>query len=271
MAARMDERENLTNGHPYRDEDFDLYALGVLEGDERSAIESHIASCSACAAKLAEARGRIALLSLSAPPREPSLAVRQRLLDQIRAERAPSRESASARIERPPARWWNFVWAAAATALAILTVFLWVTNDQLHRQLDQQEAAARQQIAAMQRARAIANLLVSPQTVTVNLSPKAPNATEPGRVLYNANQGGLIYVGTLPQLAAGKSYELWVIPQTGNPIPAGVFAPQPDGEANVVLPKIPAGVSAKAFAVTVEPAGGKDQPTGPMAQVGAAL
>ena len=261
----------MTNEHPYREEDFDLYALGVLEGDEISGIDSHIATCSACAKKLADARGRIALLSLTAPPQEPSIAVRQRLLDQIREERAATRESPAPRAERAPVRWWNLAWGSAALALVVFTIFLWVANDRLRHQLEDQQASAKQQMAMMERARAIAALLSSPQTVTVNLAPKAPVATEPGRVLYNERQGALIYAGTLPQLAADKSYELWVIPQTGNPIPAGVFSPKPDGDADVVLPKIPAGVSAKAFAVTVEPLGGKDQPTGPLAQVGAGI
>jgi hypothetical protein len=29
----------MTNGHPTREEDFDLYVLGALEGDEKQAIE----------------------------------------------------------------------------------------------------------------------------------------------------------------------------------------------------------------------------------------
>ncbi len=155
--------------------------------------------------------------------------------------------------------------------LQFSAVYLWNSNNVLQQELDRQEAAAKQQMVLTERARSISALLISPQTVTATLAPKAPVATESGRVFYNSQQGALIYVGSLPQLAADKSYELWVIPQTGNPIPAGVFAPQPNGDATVVLPKIPAGVSAKAFAVTIEPVGGTAAPTGPMAQVGSGL
>jgi len=261
----------VTNEHPYREEDFDLYALGVLEGDELRGIESHVSSCAACARKVVEARGRIAMLAFSAKPQEPSLAVRQRLLARVRAEANPAPGSAVVRTERALSRFWNFAWGTVALALAIFAVYLWKSNKIVQQELDRQEAAEKVQMALTERARAIVALLTSPQTVTVNLAAKPPIATEPGRVMYNSKQGALIYVGTLPQLAAGKSYELWVIPQTGNPIPAGVFSAQPNGEANVVLPRIPAGVSAKAFAVTIEPAGGTAAPTGPMAQVGTAL
>jgi len=45
---------NPMSAHPTREEDFDLYALGALEDDEKLAIESHVSACSDCARKLAE-------------------------------------------------------------------------------------------------------------------------------------------------------------------------------------------------------------------------
>src|SRR5579862_7347332 len=82
----------MTNGHPTRDEDFDLLALGALEGDERRAIETHVASCADCARKLAEARGRVAMLSLAAPQVAPPAAVKQRLMAQVRGGAAAAAE-----------------------------------------------------------------------------------------------------------------------------------------------------------------------------------
>src|SRR5207244_12791632 len=64
-------------------EDLALYALGGLQGDERVALEKHVAECSACRRELEELRGDLALMALSAagptPPRRP----RQRLTDAI--------------------------------------------------------------------------------------------------------------------------------------------------------------------------------------------
>lgn len=260
----------MANEHPYRDEDFELYALGVLEGDEAKPIASHVASCPACAQKLTDARGRVAMIALTAERQAPSLAPRQRLLDQVRAEAAPSGDSSRTGAQRPPQNWWNAIWATAAFALAACAVILWMANSRLNNEIQQLNAEAQAQAQQLKHERAMAALLTSPQTKTVDLAPKAPMATQAGRVMYNAQLGALIYAGNLPQLAANKSYELWIIPQSGNPIPAGVFAPQANGEANIVMPQIPTGVAAKAFAVTIEPAGGTPAPTGPMAQVGAA-
>ena len=58
------------NDHLTSEEDCDLDALGALEGDEKQLIESHIASCANCARKLAEARGRVAVVSLAVPAGE---------------------------------------------------------------------------------------------------------------------------------------------------------------------------------------------------------
>jgi anti-sigma-K factor RskA len=58
------------------------------------------------------------------------------------------------------------------------------------------------------------------------------------------------------------------VPTSGSPISAGVFHPNANGKASILLPPLPPGVAAKAFAVTVEPAGGVPQPTGPKVLIG---
>jgi anti-sigma-K factor RskA len=57
------------------------------------------------------------------------------------------------------------------------------------------------------------------------------------------------------------------VPASGAPISAGVFNPVTD-DTNSIVAKVPPGTAAKAFAVTLESAGGKPAPTGPMILVG---
>ena len=82
----------------------------------------------------------------------------------------------------------------------------------------------------------------------------------------------MVFVGNnLKPIPAGKTYELWVIPADGKaPIPAGLFRPDDHGSASVVLPKLPEGVPAKAFGVTIENAEGAATPTMPIVLSGAA-
>jgi anti-sigma-K factor RskA len=255
------------NDHPTREEDFDLYALGALEGDEKRSIESHASSCTACTRKIAEAQGRIALLALAAPRVEPSGAVKQRLMQQIRG-----------RIERPaPAeavpgrgsfrRWWAVILIPATAVLAVVTIVLWNETRLLNQQVASMHTSMQQQQRQLEQARAVVDLVADPATVVIPLAqqPGAPQGR--AHVIYNATLRTMIYEGQIEPAPAGKSYQLWLVPERGNPISAGVFNPA-NGQTDHVTMSVPTGVTAKAFAVTLEPAGGVPQPTGPKILVG---
>jgi anti-sigma-K factor RskA len=259
------------NGHPSHDEDFDLYALGALEGEEKQAIESHVAQCGACLRKLAEAQGRIALLALDAPRVEPSAGVKERLMKQIRGS-GEDRAVRSAPVEAKSGggifgRWWAAVLAPAVVALALAAFFLWTENARLDRQLADLRATVAKQQKEMEQAREIADLVEAKDTMVVTLAKQPGMPEGSARVLYNARMGSMLYDGTLAPAPANKSYQLWVVPKEGRPISAGVFNPAA-GESSHMMMKVPPGMAPKAFAVTLEPAGGMPQPTGAMVLVG---
>ena len=62
--------------------------------------------------------------------------------------------------------------------------------------------------------------------------------------------------------------ELWIIPAQGAPLAAGVFKPDEHGNAVMMDQNMPAGVEAKAFAITVENEEGSDKPTSPIMLMG---
>jgi anti-sigma-K factor RskA len=254
------------NGHPTRPEDFDLYALGALDAEEAQGFEAHLAACPQCARKAAEARGRMALLALAAPLQSPSPAVKRRLMRQIREDAPVSRLSYKA--PSASGHWWAFGWATGAAALAAITVFLWIGNNRMRMELEALREATRQEQVEIQRSRALMALLSAPDRVDVALAPGAEAPGAQARVLYSASQGLVFSAENLPAAPEGKTYQLWLVPTNGNPISAGVFHPNAAGKASILLPLLPAGVAAKAFAVTVEPAGGVPQPTGPKVLIG---
>jgi anti-sigma-K factor RskA len=265
------------NGHPTREEDFELLALGALEGDEKLALESHVASCAQCAQKLAEARGRIAMLALAAPPVAPSAAVKQRLMQQVRADAertAPERTAARAPRETERAagsfgRWWAAVLIPAGAVLAVATVLLWNENRQLDRQISTLREAAQLQHQQLQEKLDIADLIESHDTITVALAQQPGMPTGAAHVMYNSKMGMLMYEGEIAPAPAAKSYQLWLVPADGKPISAGVFNPVV-GRPDHWMMKLPQGISAVEFAVSLEPAGGMPQPTGPMVLIGRA-
>ncbi|PYV32189.1 MAG: hypothetical protein DMG22_14200 [Acidobacteria bacterium] len=254
------------NGHPHFDEDFDLYALGTLEGEEERALESHLTGCPACAHKLEEARGRAARVALAVAPEPPSPEVWERLLRQVRA--TPLRPQARPVAATNPWRWATVALALASMVLAVLLGRQTVELSDLGRALQTLEAARQAEQAETARARAVLEVLTAPDTVKVTLVSGAVRAVPQGKAFYHSEKGLVFYAANLPPLAAGRSYQLWLIPAQGNPISAGVFQPDAQGNGAVLLPPLPAGVPAKAFAVTVEPAGGVPQPTGPKVLIG---
>src|SRR5690348_2759460 len=261
------------NDHPTRDEDFDLYALGVLEGAEKQALESHIAFCLGCAQKVADARGRIAMLALAAPPARVPAIAQERLLRQIRATRGQGGATRT-EIELQPANrailsGWTAILLPIAAVLAVATFLLWNANRRLDSQLAALRVSAKQQERQLQDARDITGLITARDTITVTLAPQPSIPRGTAHVMYNTKMGMLMYEGQIPPAPAAKSYQLWLVPASGNPISCGVFNPI-GGESDHWMTKFPKGIEPKVFAVTLEPSGGMPQPTGPKVLVGAA-
>ncbi|MBV8084419.1 MAG: anti-sigma factor, partial [Chloroflexi bacterium] len=89
------------------------YALGVATGEERRELEAHLATCDKHP-QLAEYRETVGLLPMSAPPKQPAGAVKQRLMARVYQDLEPQ-------IVRPP--WWQHAWTwAAAAAVALLAL-----------------------------------------------------------------------------------------------------------------------------------------------------
>jgi anti-sigma-K factor RskA len=261
----------MTSGHIANDLDFELYALGTLEGDDRRALESHVVTCGDCARKLAEARGRIALLAFAAPRSEPSPAVKDRLLRAARgaaAREARQQGRAVPEPERAPT-WWTWSLAAAALVLAVASIVLWNQNKQLDRQLADMRIMMDDQQKQLDYARTVAHLIEAKDTITVALAPMSGMQRGAAHVMYNSKMGMLMYDGWIDPPPEDKSYQLWIVPMDGAPISAGVFNPVTNDSAHWMT-KTPIGVTVKAFAVTLEPAGGAPEPSGPKILVGPA-
>jgi anti-sigma-K factor RskA len=262
------------SAHPSREEDFDLYALGALDADECGPFGEHLAACPECAAKLTEAKGRIALLAFGAASVAPASGAKQRLMARIDADAAAAQLPAKASVRSEErgvgfSGWWAAVLVPATAVLAIATIVLW----QEKNDLDKQIAALRNSVTTEQEqlsnSTKLANLIGSSDTVTVNLAQRPGMPKGVAHVMYNMKMKMLMYDGELEAAPAGKSYQLWVVPMNGNPVSAGVFQPVP-GQTDHWMMAMPEGLVPKAFAVTIEPAGGMAQPTGPEVLLGAA-
>ena len=248
-------------------EDLALYALGSLQGDERAVLEKHLEECAACRGELECLRGDMGLLALSTSGPVPPKRSRERLIDAVRKEPRVRRASASAKTSN----WWSWAlpWAVAG-ALAILVLVFWRNDAHLRDTVARLQQQSSEQQSQLQKARDVVMTLTATDAMRVTLVAAKTPPQPQGKAIYVRDRSSLIFLASnLPALPQGKAYELWLIPVTGAPVPAGVFRPDAHGSAIVVNPPLPARAEAKTFAITVEPEQGSPSPTSQPMMVGA--
>jgi len=246
------------------------YALGVLAGGERDAFVAHLATCAICQKEVASLARVVEALpqTIDQAPLPPGL--RARVLAAATAPAAVTDFTPRRQAQPATASRWVGWLAAAATLAAIASGALaWngrTENARLRRELavaQERGAALDRQVAALQTsatdARQTAAVLRAADLGRVELAGQtgAPAAT--GRILWSASQGVVFVATNLPPLPPGRVYQLWVV--AGNtPRSAGLVVPDADGHLSVVS-SAPVTVHPNAFALTVEPEGGRPAPT----------
>jgi anti-sigma-K factor RskA len=249
------------------------YVLGTLTEAEARAFAAHVAGCEDCrlavrdAATLAEAIGR------SVPRRMPAAELRGRVLGRVGAVEGESVRRSPAYGQTVTAARWLAL--AAALVAAVMSVVALQYRQEAARAREEQQHAARQvatleqQLAVLQATAATATqtrtVLAAADLSRVDLAGQNPAPRAVGRVFWSPTQGLVFTATNLPPLPPGQVYQLWVV--ADEPISAGIAQPGTSGDFSVVATPV-APATPKAFAVTIEPAGGRPAPTGPMFLLG---
>lgn len=276
-------------------DDLILYALGDLSAADRTVVEQALAADSTTRNELALIQADLAAFALSSELNTPPLLARERLLREVAKEKklAPtaiagettgaepmlrSRESRVLSMEDAPRRraMGFFGWAgwAVAAGLAAFAFFQHHRHEQLRQEYTAQSAKLDDASREAERAQRVMDLLTNGGAMQVTLR-QTDAAKEPPKPIahaaYAADTGQLVFVAMhLAALQPDKTYELWVIPADGKaPIPAGLFKPNQQGFASIVLPELPRGVVAAQLGVTIENEGGSQTPTMPIVLAGA--
>jgi len=251
------------SAHEQFADDLALLAVGALQDDQRLALEKHLEGCAACRRELEQLRGDTALLALSAAGPAPPRRARERLLKAVAQE---------PRAAKKPSRSWSWTlvpWLAAAVFL-LAAVFFFQQSDRLSQRVAELQSQSAQQQPQLERAREVVSTLTSTKAMRVTLIAAQTPPQPQGRAIYVRDRSSLVFIANnMPALPPQKAYELWLIPTSGAPVPAGVFKPDAHGSATVVQPPLPTGIEAKAFAITVEPEQGSATPTMPILMSGA--
>ncbi len=231
------------------------YALGALGPEEARAFEAALASNPELQREVAELRELNAVLA-SGQPVHPPAALRDRLLERIRAEKTVALDD-----RRPSRRLFTVLLGLGIAAGAALSVGLGLRVRALGQALAARDSVlAARELRLAERER-ILNSIFEPGVELTVLTTTGDRP--PGIQVFRdrARNRAVIHAFRLSPAAAGRAYQLWILPKGGKPIPSRVFNSDPDGHVLAEGIEVPADITVEAYAITEEPAGGSPQPT----------
>ena len=237
----------------------DAYVLGALPEEERLSFEEYLVAHPERQAEIDELGAVAGLLAFSPPEQAPSPELRSRVMEMVEAEAQPrrvTRRSVSARIGD-----YLSVRSLALGAAALLVIGLLSWNVLLQGQVEDlqgrvQDAQGQVQDLQVQVEDAQDRQQIR-QSPTIELEGSwADQGANAEVASINENQVILV-ARNMPSVPEDRTCQIWVISEDV-PKPSGLF--QPDG--NMTATPITNSITkADVIAVTVEPAGGSEQPT----------
>ena len=205
------------------------YVLGLLRGAARRRFERLMMGSRVLTAEVLAWEGHFAHWALALEPIDPPGYLQWRLMGRVRAESRPQGE-------RLRNTFWRS-WAVAATVvLAIVIVTQKLTPPA-------EQKAAEFALVSDAKGNPLWLISVHPEADRVDMKVITPNP-----------------------VPAGKSYELWMLPEGGKPVALGLMNETGVASETVSLALLQRLGQAKALAISLEPQGGSPtgQPTGPV-------
>lgn len=224
-------------------DDYEIYALGSLDGEELAELRSHLGrNCPNCTAGVRDANALVAAMTGAVKLVDPPKGLRKRVIGMVAQEERGSRMA------------WLF---ALTTALSLfVAVHIWMRHEESHQEFLAFERQHNQLQSDYNRLNEMLALLQDPAAKEVTFGKGAR-----GRVVISPKHGVAFTGQNMAALAPGKTYEMWIIPKGGAPVPAGTFGVSADGSAVHVQPGPVNLASTAAVAVSIEREGGVSSPT----------
>jgi anti-sigma-K factor RskA len=229
----------------------DAYVLGALPEDERATMEAYLALHPERQAEVEDLMGVASLLALSPPEHDPPAELRSRVMSVVEAEstqpRAARRRQASSWFGRFAGLRNVALGAAALLVVGLLSwnVLLQENVQNLRGQVEEARSADQAQEDQAQEPREI------------ELGGTWAEQGARAEVTALKDDRAILVVEDMPTIPEDRTGQVWVI-NDDVPEPSGLLEPSGNMAATAIT--TPLG-GADAVAVTIEPAGGSDEPT----------
>jgi len=237
----------------------EAYVLGALPEEERQSFEDYLAGHPERQAEIDELGAVAGLLAFSPPEQEPSPEIRSRVMEVVEAEAEPShvrRRSVAERIGD-----YLSVRSLALGAAALLVIGLLSWNVLLQGQVQDLQGRvqdAQSQVQNLQGQVADARDQQQVQkSQTIKLEGSWADQGANAEVASIDKNQVILVANNMPSVPEDRTCQIWVI-KGDVPKPSGLFRPDGNMTATPITNSIE---KADVIAVTVEPAGGSEQPT----------
>ena len=221
-----------------RDEQIELYILGLLDEREMEAVERLLRDNPAARERARELREVVSMLAFDVEPLDPPAGLKARIMEAARADLAPAPMPAPpislAERRRGSLTRWTPWLVAAALALALAGSLIW--NAQLRSDLDAQPETATYAVAGSGAAEGVAGTLI----------------------VVGDEDDAILNLAGLAALPSDRAYQVWLIADDA-PVPNVTFVPNAAGTATVSVPGQIDDYST--LAITIEPLAGSLAPT----------
>ena len=233
----------------------DAYVLDALPEEERRSFEEFLAANPERQAEIDELGAVAGLLAFSPNELEPPPELRERLMEVVEAEAAPRRERRRAGL----AGLAGFIGARgpALGAAALVLVGLLSWNLLLQNEVEDLQGQVQNSQGQVEDLQAQVRDAQAQQTQTVQLSGAWANQGADAEVASINGNRIVLVADDLPSIPEGHTCQIWVI-KGDVPEPSGLFQPGGTETAASITTPIKKGDT---VAITVEPAGGSEQPT----------
>jgi anti-sigma-K factor RskA len=233
----------------------DAYVLDALTEEERRSFEDFLAAHPERQAEIDELGAVAGLLAFSPEEQEPTPELRGRIMEVVEAEAAPRRERRGAVFARLVGYIGARGLAFGAAVLLLIGLLSW--NLLLQGQVDDLQGQVQDSQSQVDDLQAQVRDAQAQQTQTVQLSGTWANQGADAKVASINGNTIVLVADDLPSIPEEQTCQIWVI-KDDVPESSGLFQP---GGAETAAPITPPIKKGDTIAVTVEPAGGSEQPT----------